>query len=245
MAEDFGPVPVSRLKHEAASIFAALEEGRRVLISRSGNVVAAIEPASVERHAWQLANYAVSRSNAGFFELSATELGQGSPSRAVRAAQSGQTSLVTRNNKVFGVLSAPRAESSLEDVMASERVLAEFEQTYPESTPDEFASVAAKLDEAKTGNEVLVPQPTQAGTQEALIDALMVKASTLASAHNIEGAESTFLEVIKRFESYPGDQFQLGVARSMLALAKLYTQEDRADDALILVDQAVTRLEAI
>jgi hypothetical protein len=31
----------------------------------------------------------------------------------------------------------------------------------------------------------------------------------------------------------------------MLALAKLYTQEDRADDALTLVDEAVTRLEAI
>ena len=245
MTEDYGPVPVSRLKHESSSIFDALEAGRRVLISRSGKVVAAIEPASVERHALQLAGYAVTHPGADIDELSATSIGQGSPSRAVRAAEEGRSTLVTRNNKVFGVMNAPHTALSLAEVDASERALADFERTHPEATPAEFASLVAKLDEVNSDPAALAGPLDPEDIEGLFIDALQFKATTLVSIHRTEDAEKTLLRLIGRFESDANVQVQHRVASSMVTLAKLYSAEDRHQDALKLIDQAVARLEPI
>ena len=88
---DFGAVPVSRLKDEATRIFAALDQGRKVLISRHGLVIAAIAPASVQQHAYALARFAVS-DTAGLDEMTATEFSQGSPSGYIRKAEAGAES---------------------------------------------------------------------------------------------------------------------------------------------------------
>jgi antitoxin (DNA-binding transcriptional repressor) of toxin-antitoxin stability system len=43
-SNDYGPVPLSRIKAESDEILAALAAGRRVLISKQGHVVAAMTP---------------------------------------------------------------------------------------------------------------------------------------------------------------------------------------------------------
>lgn len=147
---DYGPVPVSRLKDESTRIFAALGDGRRVLISRRGQVVAAIEPASIDRHAAELARFALP-SEGPMAEITASDLSQGSPSERVRAAESGTPSLLTRNNKVYGVLSsvppAPAGnarQARLDEwVAAREHALTEFEQSHPDATPAQFAAAVA------------------------------------------------------------------------------------------------------
>lgn len=147
---DYGPVPVSRLKDESTRIFAALGDGRRVLISRRGQVVAAIEPASIDRHAAELARFALP-SEGPMAEITASDLSQGSPSERVRAAESGTPSLLTRNNKVYGVLSsvppAPAGnarQARLDEwVAAREHALTEFEPSHPDATPAQFAAAVA------------------------------------------------------------------------------------------------------
>lgn len=245
MTMDYGPVPVSQLKQESPAVFDALAAGRRVLISRSGKVVAAIEPPSIERHALQLAGYAVPHAGEAIDELSATIIGQGSPSRWVRAAQEGRSTLVTRNNKVYGIMNAPPAAISLAEVDASERALADFERTHPEATPAEFASLVANLDEVSTYPAAVTASPDPENATGILFDALQFKATTLASIDRTEDAEETLRRLIELFASDPNVHIQHRVAGSMVTLAKLYSAEDRHDDALALIDQAVARLELI
>lgn len=145
---DYGPVPVSQLKAETGRIFAALSADRRVLISRRGEVVAAIEPASVARFTRELAAFALP-GDSPFAELTASDLSQGSPSESVRAAEAGSPAFVTRNNKVYGVLAAlPQppltAPGTYEAWLAGrERALAAFAAQHPDATPEEFADAAA------------------------------------------------------------------------------------------------------
>lgn len=148
---DYGPVPISRLKGEVAKIFEALEHGRRVLVSRHGEVVAVIQPAatseSKRRYRDELIRFAVSGAK-GLSVLTATDFGQGSPSAFIRAAQDGSASLVSRDNRVVGVLTQvtadqPAITESADSVDARERYLAEYERTHPEATAEDFAREVA------------------------------------------------------------------------------------------------------
>src|SRR5690349_9279210 len=100
---DFGPVPVSQMKSESKRIFDALDAGRRVLISRHGQVVAAIDPPRLAQHEHTLAMFAIADPS-GLRELSATTISQQSPALFVREAEQGTPSYVTRDHKVHGVL---------------------------------------------------------------------------------------------------------------------------------------------
>ncbi|MEI2777157.1 MAG: hypothetical protein V9G19_14540 [Tetrasphaera sp.] len=150
---DFGPIPVSRLKGESGHIFAALGQGRRVLISRRGQVVAAIDPATVERYPEELARFALPGEQ-HMDELTASDLSQGSPSEAVRAAaEDGVSSYVTRNSKVYGVLSGLPVASP-EDaagytywVDERERAMTSFEADHPDATAEQFAAFVAAYPE--------------------------------------------------------------------------------------------------
>lgn len=101
-SHDFGPIPVSRLKADAPQIFEALGQGRRVLVSRRGEVVAAIDPPdAIDTQV--LAEYALpGRRNLD--ELSASEINRGSPSRAVADAAKGLARYVTKDSRVYGML---------------------------------------------------------------------------------------------------------------------------------------------
>lgn len=152
-AMDYGPIPVSRLKEEHSAIFSALDQGRRVLVSRRGVVVAAIEPASLRTHALQLAQYALGERGPED-ELTATEIGQGSPSAFIKRAEEGHVSLLTRGNKVYGVLGPARLDETLDQVRTRESMLSEFERNHPEATPEEFARAGELADLAAAGLEV-------------------------------------------------------------------------------------------
>jgi hypothetical protein len=148
---DFGPVPVSRLKGEIGNIYEALEHGRRVLVSRHGEVVAVIQPATAPHvklcYQAELAHFAVT----GPRELSvltATDFGQGSPSAFIRTAEIGIASLVSRENRIYGVLTSLEDDSattteSADFVDARERHLAQFERDHPDATADDFAREVA------------------------------------------------------------------------------------------------------
>lgn len=147
---DYGPVAVSRMKDESKAIFEALEHGRRVPISRRGIVVAAIEPAEVDRFGAELAAFAVAGA-ATLPELSATQLSQGSPGEFVRLAESGTRSYVTRNNKVYGVLvsqaesRAARPWETVEFYREREAELTAYEQAHPQVTADELLAETERL----------------------------------------------------------------------------------------------------
>lgn len=252
-APDYGPIPVSRLKEESGGLFTALDSGRRVLISRHGQVVATIEPASVERHAAQLASFALSSREVPVPELSATDLGQGSPSESIRRAEEGVASLVTRNNKVYGVLTAPRATESLAVVDEQERALARFEREHPGASAQEFAALVEDLssggsgehsDEAKGAHPEEVSDVGQLQEPEAgaLVDALLDKGVALEEAQDFDRAADVFRLAIRRFKTHPDDGVRRKVARSMVELAKLYASGYRPQDAVQLADEAMLRL---
>lgn len=146
---DYGPIPMSRLKHEANAVYQALQEGRRVLISRHGAVVAAIDPVSLDRHVRELARFALPSEGDELPHLTARELMQGSPSDFVRRAEEGSPSLVTRANKVYGVLTSDVPAENAQSVDKREDALAYFERQHPDASAEDFAAESARLASAE------------------------------------------------------------------------------------------------
>lgn len=252
---DFGPVPVSRLKDEAQQVYRALEEGRRVLVSRHGQVVAGIEPASVPRHSHLLASFALGRPIVS--ELTATEISQGSPSEAIRRAEEGESILLTRQNKVFGVLGAPTSPETVESAQAQERLLSAFEAANPDATPEDFArasrdaSVMVQAALPEPGHELTSELVESASPLEAsitatatavLVDAYLVEGRAYGASANLSAAESAFQSGI-RFREYPDFRVQSRVAESMVELAKVYTQKGRTAEAVHWAKDAVNLLK--
>lgn len=141
---DFGPVPVSRLKEESREIFKALGEGRRVLVSKRGDIVAAIEPPGEER-LLEVATYALPRTRP-LPELTASEINQ-SASPAIARALEGETLYVTRDDQVYGFLRAVEPHE-----LASESLrMGDYEEmddqisAYLEQHPDASASDLVRL----------------------------------------------------------------------------------------------------
>lgn len=87
-------------------------------------------------------------------ELTASDLSQGSPSEAVRAAaEDGVSSYVTRNSKVYGVLSGLPVASPggcpgyTYWVDERERAMTSFEADHPDATAEQFAAFVAAYPE--------------------------------------------------------------------------------------------------
>jgi antitoxin (DNA-binding transcriptional repressor) of toxin-antitoxin stability system len=145
---DYGPVPVSRVKAESGAIFDALAHGRRVLIAKHDRVVAAIDPATaVPRDL--LVDYATP-GHTRLAELTATEINQGSPSRAVAAAST-TPAYVTKDNRVYGLLRQITADDlaaalpSPALIAERERRIEKFLADHPEAGAEELASVGERL----------------------------------------------------------------------------------------------------
>lgn len=239
-----GPIPVSRLKDEAQRIFDALEDGAEVLISRHGNVVAAIEPASVPLHQRSLAAFAVGDSAVA--ELSATQIGQGSPSEAVSRASQGEPILVTRNGKVLGVLGAPQPSTDLDSSREQERVLAALEAQGADVTPEQFeqASVLAAAAAAPvTGTGASSRADSAFATEAVITDALLVRGLALEAESDLPGAADTFRATIDRYREHPDVHVRTRVAQSMVELARVYIREGKADEAIPLTETAVEMLD--
>lgn len=155
---DYGPVPISRLKGERARIQEALRGGRRVLLSRHGEVVASIEPPS-ERHASLLLDFATKTANLGRLPvLTMTDIGRGSPSAHVRSAQTGNETLLTDHGRVIGVLTAaPHAVDRARALRRAEAIDG-FIATHPEAGPKDLATFADDLDALLAQSESAVDQ---------------------------------------------------------------------------------------
>lgn len=212
-AIDYGPVAVSRLKDESKAIFEALKAGRRVPISRRGEVVAVIEPARVDRFAEELATFAIPGS-AELPELTATELSQGSPAEFVRKAESGTRSFVTRNNKVYGVLVAQpqsaqeRPWETLDFYRAREAELAAYEQANPGASTEDLLTQTERLTTRAVATATAVPEwtplpeavartitssPVAGPDRHALEDALATMITTLQQASGAVEHATTLL----------------------------------------------------
>lgn len=233
--QDFGPVAVSRLKEELPQVLEALEQHRRVLVSRHGSVVAAIEPASTVAHGAQLASFALGSSEVR--ELSATQISQGSPAEAVSRAATGEPVLLTKRNKVYGVLGAPIAEDTLESAIRQEAELVAFETTHPDATPEEFAAMSAAVVDPRPA-----PSGETAGADEVIVDAMLVKGQIQEVAKDLTGAEATFRSTIEKYRGHPDLRVRSKVAQTMVELAKVYSEEGRTEQALGLTDGAVELL---
>lgn len=253
---DYGPIPVSRLKDETTAIFEALSDGQRVLVSRHGRVVAAVEPVSVASHSTQLARFAAASTSAQVRDLSATNFGQGSPSQYIRLAESGTSSLVTKNGKVYGVLSAPDGGADLASVDERERALTQFEHDHPDAAPVEIATFTANWEQSQRavtgargeremilGSSVSDVQVSDAELDVRLLtEALLVRGIAQERTEETGEAVRTFETVIHRFKDVSDPVVRRGVNRSMMELAKMYANQDRPHDAVSLTQEIEARV---
>lgn len=164
----FGPLPVSRMKPESSLMFDALAEGRPVLISRWGQVVAVIHPSGALSDEL-LAGY-VSGDLGELSELTAADINQRSPSRAVALALSGTPHYVTRDHRVYGLLRALNVGELATDLPTEEQVverqsrLDEFLRATPgASLADviEFSEAMEREQMADTSSDADFAAPTQ------------------------------------------------------------------------------------
>lgn len=272
---DFGPIPVSRLKEENSAIFAALDQGRRVLVSRRGVVVAAIEPASVRTHTLQLANYALG-DRGPEDELTATEIGQGSPSAFIKRAEEGHSCLLTRANKVYGVIGPARSDETLDRVQARERMLSEFERDHPDATPEEFARAGELADVAAAGlnrpalidvdalfspgvldrvsspdwmqslpRAALVEPDPRVVVMETSLDAVLLKGLALEHLEQQADAVKVLETAVTKFGHVTDVSVRWKVAQVMVELAHVQAGLSHYEDALKIADEALLRLEDI
>lgn len=254
---DYGPIPVSRLKDEAPAFYEALSKGRRVLVSRHGRVVAAIEPVSVTSHSTQLAQFAAASTSAQVSDLSATNFGQGSPSEYIRMAESGTSSLVTKNGKVYGVLSSPDGVEELDKVDERESALTEFEHDRPDATPVEIAAFTANWRRAKgtvseadrawmKGHRSHVSDShvsDEESDARLLTEALLIRGIAQKRSEAVGEAVETFEKVIDRFRHETDPEVRRRVNWSMMELAKMYADHDRPVDAVSLTEEIEERVE--
>ncbi|QIK66840.1 hypothetical protein G7072_11245 [Nocardioides sp. HDW12B] len=260
MATDYGPIPISQFKAEAGRIFDALADGRRVLISRYGRVVAAISPASAPEHAPLMADFAVDYADS-LRELNASDIAQGSPSESIRLAERGVTSLLTRNSKVFGVISGHTTGQAVEDPDQQEKLLEKFEADHPDATPAEFAQAvahvtahdavgsaerspsAARSVYAALLHGVAGATPDEKSERRLLSDALIIRGFAFERAEHLIAARNTFEKVVELFEN-DGDPFvERRVTQAMLELARLHAVSGTPAAALDLTTRVVAALD--
>lgn len=141
---DYGPVPVSQLKAESGAIFDQLAAGRRVLVSKWGEIAAIIEPPT-NGDIVALAAYA-RHDRADLHELTASDIANGSPSESVRLAAAGTESYLTKNDQVYGFIrpadpATLREDVDLDQLRADDARVAEHIARRGTVTEDELAAL--------------------------------------------------------------------------------------------------------
>lgn len=190
---DFGPLPVSQLKVEKDSVLDALKHGRRVLLSRHGDVVAAIEPPAAE-HADLLLHFVTPSPTGGpsVPELTSTEIGQGSPSRVIRDAEQGTNVLITHRGKVYGVLTSPPEPAPLDTVRYRQDAVDKFIESNPSATPEQLADFTESVVAATEGG-LSASRTASPGSQ---VGALMRAQAVGASARRVAVSKTALVKDI-------------------------------------------------
>jgi hypothetical protein len=142
---DYGPVAVSRLRREIASVSIALDQKRRVLLSRHGQVVAAIEPPSSRFDRLLLDYTTLSRDDRTVPVLTLTQIGRGAPGPFIKDAQDGISTLITSHGRVLGVLTKKPEPLSSDGASDRLELMKEFAAKNRDASPAEFAKFGASL----------------------------------------------------------------------------------------------------
>lgn len=244
-AAEYGPVPISRLKEESSRVFSALEAGRRVLISRHGRVVASIEPADQAGHADLLAGFAV---GVDVGELTSTQISQGSPSAAVHEAEQGGNLLVTRNNKVYGVLGPATTSMDLEGALRQEQMLSELEAQAP-LAPEQLALASRITAEAVADRSGEISGPTvikmDASPDEVKVFTMLYKGTLLRDVGDPSWTTTTY-QVVSEFKGHQDPGIRSKVALAFVQLADWERRQGTARSskkAMALIDDALDILE--
>lgn len=253
MSMDYGPVPASQMKTEANRVFSALEQGRRVLISRYGKVVAVIQPPSETLHGDMLMAYAVTSPDRPD-ELTATEIGQGAPGEHIRRAEQGFTSLVTRNSKVCGVLTPYTGDPAAPDPDEEERLLSEFEETHPEATPADFAAEVKRLKDDHASRAEMADWHTITRSRLAQVDddsedtwlwgdATLIEAVALEQKGQLDQAVTKLSRLIDRLGGQDDRALRRRAHVARLELARIRASEGDPDAALRIASAVLADLQ--
>ena len=148
---DYGPVPISKLKHESREMFDALAEGSRVLISRRGLVVAEIRPPT-EGDAHLLASFALPADEATpLAQLTSTTINQSASRTITEVLESDGVAFVTNAHSVLGFLEryeAEKDELSVDDHKLINSRVAAFLAKHPDATAQDVADYQAERESA-------------------------------------------------------------------------------------------------
>jgi antitoxin (DNA-binding transcriptional repressor) of toxin-antitoxin stability system len=139
-------LPVSTLKANASTVFDSLAAGRTVYVAKRGEVVAAFRP--YEAVPEGVAAVYASPAAVSAIELTARQLGREVPSTEVSEAANGLASLVTKNGRIYGVLTSattpppvtvpdPEAAGALAEAVRS------FQEEHPDASLDEVVEMMA------------------------------------------------------------------------------------------------------
>lgn len=245
MAQVFGPVPVSQLKPEAPAVFKALDAGRTVLVSRHGTVVAQIDPPDWDSDRDDLASFALTGHAEGYDELNATEIRQGSPSRAVHAAEAGTPALVTKDHHVVGFLRPRTVTWSMQDPAWMEDQVAAYEQSHPDATAEELSDLMDSLQEAP----VIPPLVDLQGGHEVpvlarhtLAAAWETRLVAYANVGRVADAERVYHHLLADLGATHDDHLNLTMGRAMVAMGRAYVADGRTEDALTATTEAAQLL---
>jgi len=130
-------LPVSSLKNESRRVFDALTAGKTVYVSKHGKIRAAFRPYEAIPEGVAAAYASPGAPSLHMPEVTARDLGQSVPSKAVSDAAEGLPSLITKDRRLYGMLtaaSAPRIDTAPDREQAAAR--AEAVRVYLEQNPD-------------------------------------------------------------------------------------------------------------
>ncbi len=200
-------LPVSALKPEATRVFDALAAGRTVYVSKHGNIVAAFRPFDDLPESVPAA-YATP--GAITSEITARDLQQAVPSKAVADAVDGLPSLVTKNHEIYGVLTAastplPTVIPDLNAAAARAEAVRRFIAEHPGASVDDIAAMRSAWEENAAGTAAV---SAPASVEEPVADWSVTEAlddldTWSEQGSKIESFVRQFLELMGRVLQVP------------------------------------------
>lgn len=272
MSQPFGPVPVSRLKAETAAVFGALAQGRTVLVSRHGHVVAQIDPPDQLGDFEGLITFAVTGRVDGLNELSATTIGQRSPSRIIRAAEDGVPAYVTKDGRLLGFL-RPRSTDLTKDgrfprflhtrptdrgdggAAWVEQQVTAYELAHPDATAEELAAYMDGLQGTAQPSTTTGPlaSPDVFATKRVTVTraaALGLQVTALVRSGRVDEAEQAYHDLLGSIDGVLGTEAAAAyapevtevVGEAMVSMGTVFVKQGRPEEALVATREALDLL---
>jgi len=135
-------LPVSSLKNESRLVFDALTAGKTVYVSKHGKICAAFRPYEAIPEGVAAAYASPGAPSLHMPEVTARDFGRSVPSKAVSDAAAGLPSLITKDRRLYGMLTAastPRVDQAPDREQAAARAEAvrAYLDQHPEATTED------------------------------------------------------------------------------------------------------------